>query len=501
MNSNARRLTPNLRYESVIGMEVHAQLLTESKMFCTCSAHLGDAPPNTLVCPICLGMPGTLPVINEQAVAFTIMTGLALNCTIPEFSKFDRKNYNYPDLMKGYQISQYDLALCRDGWLEIELPDGQGQAVTKRIGIRRVHLEEDTARSLHRQDELGQTYSLLDVNRSGVPLMEIVTEPDIRSAEEAFQYLVQLRTILRYLKVSTANMEEGAMRCEPNLSLRPRGSEQFGTRIEVKNLNSFRAVRLAVACDIKRLADMLDRGEAVVQETRGWREDLGVTVVQRTKEEASDYRYFPEPDLPPLFISPAQVERLRAGLPELPAARHRRFIAEYALSPGDAGVLTSSRPLADYYERAVAAYGQAHGGKKIANWVLRDVRRLLNETGQELSAPGILLKPEYVAELQRLLDDGTLSVRSAPEVLEASFRTGVPPTQVMGERGLAQVSEVGELDAAVERAIADNPKAVEDVVAGKKQALGFLVGQVMKETRGRANPGLVHQLLARKLQG
>ncbi len=495
----AERVTeraPATGYEAVIGLEVHAQLLTESKMFCACSARYAGAEPNTLVCPICLGMPGVLPVINQKAVEYTILTALALNCEIPEYSKFDRKNYNYPDLMKGYQISQYDLPLSRHGWLEI--PDPADPAQTRRIGITRVHLEEDTANLKHVRSETGETYSLMDVNRSGVPLMEIVGEPDLRSPEEAGAYLRALRAILRYIGVSTGNMEEGAFRCDANVSLRPRGSTTYGVKVEVKNMNSFRAVERALAYEIERQRALHERGERIVQETRGWVEEKGITQSQRSKEEAHDYRYFPEPDLPPLFIDRAWVEQIRARLPELPEPKRRRFMAEYGLSPEDAATLVSSRTLADFFEQAAKQSGNA---RAVANWMLRDVRRLLNSTGIEIEQSR--LRPEHLAALIGLIDSGQLSVRSGPQVLEEVFRTGTPPEQVMREQGLAQVSDTAELEAVIDRVLADprNAKALADYRGGKQTALGYFVGAVMKETRGKANPALVNQLLRQKLGG
>jgi len=495
----AERVTeraPATGYEAVIGLEVHAQLLTESKMFCACSARYAGAEPNTLVCPICLGMPGVLPVINQKAVEYTILTALALNCEIPEYSKFDRKNYNYPDLMKGYQISQYDLPLSRNGWLEI--PDPTDPEKTRRIGITRVHLEEDTANLKHVRSETGETYSLMDVNRSGVPLMEIVGEPDLRSPEEAGAYLRALRAILRYIGVSTGNMEEGAFRCDANVSLRPRGSSTYGVKVEVKNMNSFRAVERALAYEIERQRALLERGERIVQETRGWVEEKGITQSQRSKEEAHDYRYFPEPDLPPLFIDRAWVEQIRARLPELPEPKRRRFMAEYGLSPDDAATLVSSRTLADFFEQAVRLSGNA---RAVANWMLRDVRRLLNSSGIEIEQSK--LRPEHLAALIALIDSGQLSVRSGPQVLEEVFRTGTAPEQVMREQGLAQVSDTAELEAVIDRVLADprNAKALADYHGGKQTALGYFVGAVMKETRGKANPALVNQLLRQKLGG
>ncbi|MBI3970319.1 MAG: Asp-tRNA(Asn)/Glu-tRNA(Gln) amidotransferase subunit GatB [Chloroflexi bacterium] len=483
-------------YEAVIGLEVHAQLLTDSKMFCACSARYAGAEPNTVVCPICLGMPGVLPVINSKAVDYTILTALALNCEIPEYSKFDRKNYNYPDLMKGYQISQYDLPLSRNGWLEI--PDPQDATQTRRIGITRVHLEEDTANLKHVRSETGETYSLMDVNRSGVPLMEIVGEPDIRSSEEAGAYLRQLRAILRYIGVSTANMEEGAFRCDANVSIRPRGQQAYGAKVEVKNMNSFRAVVRALEYEIHRQREVLDSGGRIVQETRGWVEERGVTVSQRSKEEAHDYRYFPEPDLPPLFLSRDWVEDIRSRLPELPEPKRRRFMREYGLSADDASTLTATRALADYFVETIR---QGAGARAAANWILRDVLRLLNASGTEVEESR--LTPTHLADLIKLVDSGQLSVRSAPEVLEAVFNTGKPPQAVVKEKGLAQVSDVAELKTVVERVLAapQNQKAIADYRAGKQTALGFLVGAVMKETRGKANPGMVNGLLRQKLDG
>jgi aspartyl-tRNA(Asn)/glutamyl-tRNA(Gln) amidotransferase subunit B len=483
------------RYEPVIGLEVHAQLLTESKMFCGCAARYAGAEPNTLVCPICLGLPGVLPVINERAIEYTIMTALALNCDIPEFSKFDRKNYNYPDLMKGFQISQYDLPLSRNGWLEI--PDPADPAATRRIGITRVHLEEDTADLKHVRDATGQTYSLMDVNRSGVPLMEIVGEPDIRSPEEAGAYFRQLRAILRYIGVSSGNMEEGALRCDANVSVRRRDQEGYGVKVEVKNMNSFRSVVRALQFEIERQSKLLDAGERIVQETRGWVEERGVTVSQRSKEEAHDYRYFPEPDLPPLVISREWVEAIRARLPELPEPKRRRFMAQYGLSPEEAATLTAARPLAEFYEQTVRL---GAGARPVANWMLRDVLRLLNTSGVEIEHSK--LTPAHLAELIALIESRQVSVRSGPEVLEEVFRTGAAPAAVVRDRGLAQVSDAGELEAVVEKVLADpaNARAIQDYRGGRQNALGFLVGAVMKQTRGKANPGLVNQLLREQLQ-
>ena len=486
------------KYEVIIGLEVHAQLTTKSKMFCRCSADYAASPPNTHVCPVCLGMPGVLPVINRQAVEYTIMTGLALSCTIAEQSRFDRKNYPYPDLMKGYQISQYDLPLCRDGWLEIEV-DG----VRKRVGISDVHLEEDTARLLHRSDEAGQDYSLVDVDRSGVPLMEIVSKPDMRSAEEARQYVVKLQQILRYLGVSNANMEEGSMRCEPSVSLRPVGSSDFGTRVEIKNINSFRAVYRAVGFEIERQAAVLESRGTVVHETRGWREDLGETVSQRTKEYADDYRYFPEPDLPPLTFSRQYIDELRARLPELPDAKRERFVARYGLGSYEANLLTETRARADYFEAALEPVRDAADdvpqkrAKAVANWMLGDFARLLNATGTDIAQAKVA--PSDLYDMILLVEEGSISGTIAKAVFEEMFAMGKPPRQVLEERGLTLISGADELGAVIEKVMTANPKAVADYRSGKQEALKFLIGQAMRETRGRASPEVVKELLKGRL--
>lgn len=475
-----------MEYEAIIGLEVHVQLLTRSKMFCGCSADYAAAPANTHVCPVCLGMPGVLPVINQRAVEYTIMTGLALNCQIATFSCFARKNYNYPDLMKGYQISQYEWPLCSNGWLEIDVDGG-----SKRIGIERVHLEEDTAKLFH----VGE-YSLIDVNRSGVPLMEIVSRPDMRTAEEARRYLVKLQQILRYLGVSTGNMEEGAMRCEANISVRPAGSERWGTKVEIKNLNSFRAVKLALEYEIERQISLLRAGQLVHQVTMGWDETRGVTVVQRSKEEAHDYRYFPEPDLPPLFISREWVEQIRSSLVELPDARRERFVREYGLNPNDVAVLVAEREIADYYEACVKAYGDP---VTVCHWVSGELFRLLKATEKPITE--VKITPEALAELLQLVDRNVIHLNAAKAVFEEMFQTGRRPSQIVEERGLAQISDDETLKAIVEQVIAQNPEPVENFRKGKEQALGFLVGQVMKATHGKANPKLAGELLRRALRG
>jgi len=487
-------------YETVIGLEVHAQLLTKSKMYCSCSADYADSPPNTHVCPVCLGMPGVLPVINRQAVEYTIMTALALNCQIAEVSRFDRKNYPYPDLMKGYQISQYDMPFSHDGWMEIEV-DGE----EKRVGITRVHLEEDVARLVHVQNEAGETYSLVDVNRAGVPLMEIVGEPDLRSPEEARQYLMKLRQILQYLGVSAASMEEGQFRCDANVSIRPHGSQEFLGKVEVKNMNSFRAVYKALAYEVERQRQVLEAGGRIEQETRGWIEDEGRTVSQRTKEYAHDYRYFPEPDLPPLTLAREWVEEIRARMPELPDAKKERFIHQYGLTEYEVNLLAETRAKARFFEECLASLaaegetGVRQRAKAVSNWMLGDFARLLNAANMEID--DALVKPEHITQMLDMMDSGIISGKIAKTVFEEMFQTGKLPHQIVEEAGLTQISASDELAAAVEEILAANAKAVRDYQSGKQEALRFLVGQVMRGTRGRANPDLVNQILRQKLAG
>ncbi len=485
-------------YETVIGLEVHAQLLTKSKMYCSCSADYADSPPNTHVCPVCLGMPGVLPVINRQAVEYTIMTALALNCQIAEVSHFDRKNYPYPDLMKGYQISQYDMPFSHDGWLEIEV-DGN----KRRAGITRVHLEEDVARLVHVQNEAGETYSLVDVNRAGVPLMEIVGEPDLRSPEEARQYLIKLRQILQYLGVSTASMEEGQFRCDANVSIRPVGSQEFLGKVEVKNMNSFRAVYRALAYEVERQRQVLVEGGRIEQETRGWVEEQERTVSQRTKEYAHDYRYFPEPDLPSLSLSREWVEGIRARMPELPDAKKERFFSSYGLTEYEVNLLAETKAKAEFFEECLAALaseGEAdvkQQAKAVSNWMLGEFAHLLNAANVEIS--DALVKPKHLVQMLNMIDCGIISGKIAKTVFEEMFQTGKPPREIVEEAGLTQISASDELAEAVEKVLAVNAKAVRDYQSGKEEALRFLVGQVMRETRGRANPSLVNQILGEKL--
>ncbi|MDP2919630.1 MAG: Asp-tRNA(Asn)/Glu-tRNA(Gln) amidotransferase subunit GatB [Dehalococcoidia bacterium] len=485
-------------YETIIGLEVHAQLKTKSKMFCGCSADYADSPPNTHVCPICMGMPGVLPVINRRAIEFTMMTALALNCTISEYTKFDRKNYPYPDLMKGYQISQYDAPIGKNGWFTIDI-DGQ----KKRVGITRVHLEEDVAKLIHRPAAGGAGYSLMDVNRSGVPLMEIVGEPDIRSPEEARQYLVKLHTILQYIGVSTANMEEGSFRCDANISIRPAGMTQLLAKVEVKNMNSFRAVYRALEHEAIRQRKAMASGERLVQETRGWLEDEGKTVSQRTKEYAHDYRYFPEPDLPPLFISRKWVDEVKAMLPELPEARRDRFVAEYALPVYDANLLTGTRAMADYFEACLVTNKPADvpltsRAKMVSNWLLGDFNRLLNATNTDISEARV--SPPQLCELLDLVQKGSISGPAAKQVWEEMFNTGKSASEIVAARGLAQIKDTDELENVIGRVLNENPQAVADYKAGKETALKFLIGQLMRATKGRANPQVANQAIKKKLE-
>lgn len=485
------------KYETVIGLEVHAQLLTRSKMFCSCPTDYIHAPPNTVVCPVCLAMPGVLPVINRRAVEYVILTGLAIGATIAEWTQFHRKNYPYPDLMKGYQISQFDSPIASGGWLDVEV-DGQ----QKKVGITRVHLEEDVAKLQHHQVSGGESYSLVDVNRAGMPLMETVSEPDMRSAEEARQYLIKLRSILQYIGVSTGNMEDGSFRCDANISIRPVNSPVLMDRVEVKNMNSLRAVFRALQYEEERQANVVDEGGRVIQETRGWVEERGVTVSQRTKEFAHDYRYLPEPDLPPLSISREWVEILRAGMPELATARRDRLIVEYGLPVYDANLLTNAKATADFFEECVRARetqpSQLTGkSKAVANWILGDLSGLLNASDVELAESPVT--PLRLREFTDLIDAGTINGPAAKAVLEQMFLTGNGAQAIAEEQGLTQISNAGELDGTMDAVLQRNPQAVSDFKSGKETALKFLVGQVMKETRGRANPSLVNRMLTERL--
>jgi len=483
------------RYETVIGIEVHAQLRTDSKMFCPCpTAPPEGAPdePNTRVCPICLGMPGTLPAINRRAVELVMLTGLALDCQVEtDAVRFERKNYFYPDLPKGYQISQYALPLSSNGRLVVPVP-AEGGEVT--IGITRAHLEEDTARMQHAR----RGHSVVDFNRAGLPLMEVVTEPDLRSPAQARAYGEALREVLRAIGASNADMEAGSMRIEGNVSLRLAGATTFGTKVEVKNLNSFRSLERALEYEVARQAEALDRGETLTQETRGWEEEAGRTIVQRSKEEANDYRYFPEPDLPPLRPSADWVARLRATLPELPAQRRVRYVHELGLSAYDAGVLTADVALAGYFDAVVAA---GVGAKHAANWVTGEFSRLLNQhAAAGLRADRVALAPASLAELIGEVEAGRVSGTNAKAVLAAVFETGESPRAVIEREGLGQVTDTGAIGAEIDAVIGEFPDQVAEYRSGKQQVFGFLVGQVMKRSAGRADARLVNEELRRRLE-
>ncbi len=474
-----------MNYEVVVGVEVHAQLRTKSKMFCGCGTTFGQSA-NSQTCPVCLGMPGTLPVINRSAVEMAIRAGLAMNCTIRDDNQFARKNYFYPDLPKGYQISQYEPPICENGWLNILI--GQNQ---KRVRIRRAHLEEDAGKNVH---ETGTGGSHVDLNRAGTPLLEIVTEPDMRSAEEVVVYLKALRDILMYLEVCDGNMEEGSFRCEPNLSLRPPGQREFGTKVELKNINSFKFVKDALEYEIKRQTKVLNEGGAIRQETRLWNIDRGETAVMRSKEEAHDYRYFPDPDLVPLHLDKDWIEGFRSSLPELPAMRAARFVSDYALPEYDAGVLTASKAMADYFESCVVLFRQP---KTVSNWVMGELTRELNNSGTEISASPV--SPERLVSLLQMVDRGTVSLKVAREIFPEIYRSEKTPEQIVQQKGLVQVSDESELGKIVDKVLANSPVQVAQFKEGKQQVLGYLVGQVMKVSGGKANPGKVNELLKQKL--
>ena len=474
-----------MQYEAVIGLEVHAQLQTNSKIFCGCETAFGEEA-NTRTCPVCIGMPGVLPVLNKKAVEYVVKTGLATHCSITPYSRFARKNYFYPDLPKGYQISQYELPLCEKGYVEI-LADGK----VKRIGITRIHLEEDAGKNLH-TSESGA--SLVDLNRAGTPLMEIVSEPDIRSADEAAEYLKKIRSILRYIEVSDADMEKGNFRCDCNVSIRPVGVKELGTRAEVKNVNSFKFVQKALEYEIKRQAQVLDEGGRVVQETRLFDSGKGVTFSMRSKEEAHDYRYFPEPDLVPIVTSLEAIEAIRRTIPELPEAKRERFVKEYGLPEYDADMLTQSRALAAYYEEAAKLSGQP---KVISNWMMGELMRLLNTEGKEIEDCPV--RPDRLAGMVKMISDGTISTKIAKTVFEDMYGTGKDAETVVREKGLVQVSDSGEIENIITDVIKANPAQHADYKGGKDKLFGFFVGQVMKASKGKANPELVNELLKKKL--
>ncbi len=479
-----------IQYEPVIGLEVHAQMLTESKAFCACSTQFGRKA-NHNVCPVCLGMPGVLPVLNKKLVEFIVLMGLATNCSITSRSIFARKNYFYPDLPKGYQISQYEEPICRNGFVEIDLPDGN----RKKIGITRIHMEEDAGKSIHDQDE----DTLIDINRCGVPLIEIVSEPDIRSAREAYLYLSKIKQIVTYLGICDGNMEEGSLRCDANVSVRKTGDEQFGTKTEVKNLNSFRYVEKALEYEIHRQIDLLESADHVVQETLLWDADNGIVVPMRSKEEAHDYRYFPDPDLVPVVVDEPWIAGIRERLPELPTERRDRFIEEYELPRYDADVLTVTRDLADYYEAALQPVkdGKEKSYKAVSNWVMGDVLRVANERAIEMDQ--FPISPEYIGELVTLIEDGTISGKIAKDVFEIMLDEQKSPAVIIQEKGMKQVSDTSEIEPVVQEILGKYPDQVAEYRGGKTKVLGFFVGQVMRATKGKANPQIVNDLIKKSL--
>ena len=481
--------TVSTEFEAVIGLEVHIQLKTRSKMFCSCERSYFDTEPNSHVCVICMGMPGALPVINRQAVFYTVMAGLALDCDIASVAKFDRKNYPYPDLVKGYQISQYDQPFCENGALLVETDDGSERPVE----LERIHLEEDTARLVHREDD-GKSYSLLDLNRSGSPLMELVTRPNIRSAKEAASFLRRLRQLARYLDISDANMEKGQLRCDANISIRPVGETILGTKVEIKNMNSFRAVQRAIEYEIERQSQVVLAGERIVQETRGFIDNTGETVSQRSKEGASDYRYFPEPDLPPLTINPGFLEEVREAMPELPRARAARFIDEYELSPSEATTLTGSKLRSQAYEDCVQ-FDRTVPPRSIAKWFIGEIAKHINELGVDAELSDTLVKSDNISRLVKLVEEKDITQNAARDILAEMFGSGDDPEALVDKLGLRKTTDLDAIRSVAKEVIDQNPKAVEDYVGGKESAIGFLLGQVMRATKGTADANTVRELL------
>jgi aspartyl-tRNA(Asn)/glutamyl-tRNA(Gln) amidotransferase subunit B len=476
------------KYEPVIGLEVHVQLGTKTKIFCGCPNGFG-ADPNTNVCPVCLGLPGALPVVSRQAVELAISASLALHCTVNPFSRFSRKNYFYPDLPKGYQISQYDEPLAEHGHLDVNLDGGK-----KRIGVTRVHMEDDAGKSIHDGFKDSDRYTYVDLNRSGTPLIEIVSEPDMRTSDEAYAYLTEIKQVLQYIGVSDCDMEKGQLRCDANVSVRLRGAPKFGTKAEVKNLNSFRFLKMALEYEIRRQVELIESGGKVIQETRLYNVDLGQTIGMRSKEHAHDYRYFPEPDLVPLRVSEHWLHEVKSRLPELPADRRQRFAAQYDLREYDAQVLTLTREIGDYFETAAKVSGD---GRSTANWVSGELMGLLKAAGKEITESPV--SAEKLGELIALINKGELTGKLAKEILPKMFETGDAPGTIMEREGLKQISDSGALEKIIDEVLAGNPKQVEQYKSGKTAVIGFLVGQVMKASRGQANPGSVNELLKAKL--
>lgn len=479
-----------VEYEPVIGLEVHAQLLTRSKIFCGCSTSFGEEP-NTQTCPVCTGQPGSLPVINRKAVEFAVKLGLATNCRIAPYSLFARKNYFYPDLPKGYQISMYEYPLAEHGFVDITVKGDK-----RRIGLIRIHMEEDAGKLKHGETPEKAPFSYVDFNRTGVPLVEIVSGPDIRSPQEAGEYLRRLRTILQYLEVCTGDMEKGTFRCDANVSVRPKGQVQFGTRTELKNMNSFRHVEKALEYEIKRQIEVLKDGEEVVQETRLWDTEQNITISMRGKEEAHDYRYFPDPDLVPLKVDDQWIEEIRKGLPELPDQKRERFIQDYKIPEYDAEILTSTKAMANYFENCAQLFPEP---KTVSNWMMGDLLREMKRDEKEIDQ--CLVTPKHLADMLNMVKEGTISGKIAKDVFEEMYRTGAWPAMIVKEKGWVQILDSGEIDGVIEKVFQSNPKLVEDYRSGKEKVFGFLVGEVMKGTKGKANPKLVNELLRKRLKG
>lgn len=479
-----------MKYEAVIGLEVHTELQTKTKIFCSCRTSFG-ADPNTNVCPVCLGLPGVLPVLNKKVLEYAVRAGLALNCEISHFSKFDRKNYYYPDLPKNFQTSQFDLPICEHGYLDVEV-----EGEKRRIRITRAHMEEDAGKLVHHGTSITDSdYSLVDYNRTGTPLLEIVSEPDMRSAKEAVAYMEKIRAIFQYIGVSDCRMEEGSLRCDANVSVRPVGQKELGTKTEIKNINSFKGVERAIEYEAMRQAELLEDGGKVVQETRTWDEKEGITKSMRTKEEANDYRYFPEPDLVPFTVSDEYIENIRKSLPELPDARKERYMKEFGLSSEDAVFMTNDKDTADYFEAAVAAGADP---KAAVNWLMGEFASQLSTEGIEIAKAPV--SAENLAGLLKLISKGTISGKIAKKVFATMWKEGGKAEDIVKAQGLVQISDTAELSKLVDEVVGKNPKAVEDFKAGKKKAVGALVGQIMKATKGKANPRVINELLNKKLQ-
>lgn len=485
------------QYEAVIGLETHCQLSTDTKIFCNCSTNFRPDAPNHQVCPVCMGMPGVLPVLNQKVLEYAVKTGLALNCDIAKYSKFDRKQYFYPDLPKNYQVSQYDLPIAEHGHLEIELVNEQGEVTRKTIGITRLHMEEDAGKLVHGgSDRLaGSTYSLVDFNRTGVPLIEIVSEPDMRSGQEAAEYAQELRRIVRYLGVSDGNMQEGSLRCDVNISVRPVGQQEFGTKVEIKNMNSFSAIQRAIDYEIKRQIEVIEAGGSLSQETRLWEEGAQKTVGMRSKEGSSDYRYFPEPDLTAIEVSDNQLQQWQTALPELPAPKRHRYESELGLSAYDTRVLTDDHGVAGYFEATLAA---SAAPKPAANWIMGDITGYLNN--ENLGIADIALTPKALSELITLIEEQTISGKIAKELLPQLLTEGGSPQALVEKKGLTQISDAAALEQLIDAVLQDHPQELEQYRNGKTKLRGFFMGQVMKRTRGRADPKLTNQLLGKKLR-